>query len=286
MKYSLQRLVTTVVLFTATSLAAQCPIRVPATATLYLAGMPDGTIASEGAGDPPDVAPGQSPVLAPLVLLEAGRPLTFAASGRVSHCPFGSFCFGLSGPDGALGSLTTHLRGPEHGISDIGAPFDSLVGVFLGADPPDTSEAPPGLDFSSPESLDYLVISPQLKQVFFIGDGRTSAGATQQVIVPVGATRLFLGTVDSWGWANNFGSFSVTISPSTNCQTGPIRVSEVEFCWPSESNTFYRVEYTPTTDNVTWLPLFTNIVGNGETMCIYDKVPRGRQGRFYRVVNE
>jgi hypothetical protein len=276
-------LILALLLLTAGSATGQCPVRVPGTATLYLAGLPDGTSASAGAEEPPDVAPNQSPILASLVSLNAGQPLTFAASGSVSHCSFGSFCFSPSGPDGS--GLTSHYGGAEHGISDIVAPYDALVGVFLGTERPDSSPAPAALDFSTPESLDYLTISPLLQQCFFIGDGRTSLGVTQQVVVPAGATRLFLGTVDWFGWANNYGSFSVTVSPSTNCHTESIRVSEVEFCWPSESDTLYRVEYSSALSSG-WLPLFTNIVGTGQIMCIYDKIVRGQGQRFYRAVDQ
>jgi hypothetical protein len=58
----------------------------------------------------------------------------------------------------------------------------------------------------------YSTISPQLKQPFFIGDGK--AGTVQQtVIAPAGATRLFLGSMDGSGWFNNTGSFSVDATP-------------------------------------------------------------------------
>src|SRR5262249_35830976 len=36
--------------------------------------------------------------------------------------------------------------------------------------------------------------------------------AVQQVVVPDGATRLFLGSMDGYGWYNNFGSFSVQVN--------------------------------------------------------------------------
>lgn len=41
----------------------------------------------------------------------------------------------------------------------------------------------------------------------------------QQVVVPAGATRLFLGTMDGFGWSNNIGSLDVQVTlipePST-----------------------------------------------------------------------
>jgi hypothetical protein len=275
-----------VFLMTTGQTRSACVIHVPGTASPYLAGLPIGTLASVGAEDPPDVAPGQSPVLVADLLLQPGTSLTFSASGHVSHCPAGSFCFGLSDPDGARGQVTSHWGGPEHGIADVVAPFDALVGVFLGSESPDASAAPAPLDFSTPESLEYLVLSPQLKQVFFIGDGATSLGATQQVVVPAGATRLFLGTIDLFGWANNVGGYSVSITSSnaTDCPASSIRVSEVEVCWPSQSNTLYTLEYRSDLTTNTWLQLSASIVADSSTTCVYDKVLRGEPQRFYRVV--
>lgn len=43
----------------------------------------------------------------------------------------------------------------------------------------------------------------------------------QQFIVPTGATRLFLGSGDAFGWYNNTGSFTVTVSSA-----GPASVPE------------------------------------------------------------
>ena len=56
------------------------------------------------------------------------------------------------------------------------------------------------------------VLSPDLKQVFFMGDGLTSGSAVQEIVAPVGATRLYLGTMDGFEWSNNTGAFEVTIA--------------------------------------------------------------------------
>lgn len=61
-------------------------------------------------------------------------------------------------------------------------------------------------------SRDFLTLSPQLKRVFFIGDGRTRRGDIQKFIVPSGATRLYIGIMDGYEWNNNNGKFDVTIS--------------------------------------------------------------------------
>ncbi|MCB1162483.1 hypothetical protein KDL67_07305, partial [bacterium] len=52
---------------------------------------------------------------------------------------------------------------------------------------------------------------PALKQTFFIGDGRTGSGEIQQVIVPAGATRLFLANMDSCEFLNNIGELHVVV---------------------------------------------------------------------------
>ncbi len=288
MKFHVQFLLGSVLvawLLNAGSAAGQCPLRVPGTSTLYLAGLPDGAWAMSGGFEGPDVAPVQSPVLAELVTVVAGQPLTITATGLVSHCPVGSSCFALHGPDGDAASVYPHQGGAENGISDIVAPFDALVGVFLGEGRPDATEAPVPLDFSTPESRDYLQLAPGLKQAFFIGDGRTSMGVMQQVIVPPQATRLYLGTVDLFGWANNYGSFTVAITPSADRPPSAIRASEIEFCWPSSADAVYTVQVRSSL-TMPWTALQTNLVGTGQTMCIFDKIPRGGQMRFYRAVTE
>ncbi|NTW78289.1 MAG: PEP-CTERM sorting domain-containing protein, partial [Syntrophaceae bacterium] len=100
----------------------------------------------------------------------------------------------------------------NNGISDILAPIDSLLGVFLGPGQPNFISAPGQLDFSSAASLDYLTLNPQLQQVFFMGDGITSGLLAQTIIAPTGATRLYLGTMDGYGWANNIGAFEITMT--------------------------------------------------------------------------
>lgn len=174
-------------------------ISVPGTSNPWLAGMPNGTISSFG-----DSAPGQSPVLATGLNLGLGGSLNFSVTGSVSNGP----CCALLGPDG--GSLESHLGGAENGIADVTAPLNALLGVFLDNTQPDSSGAPTSLDFTGGTSFPSL--APSLKQVFFIGDGLTGtgSGSVQSFVIPTGATRLFLGTMDGFEWNNNFGSFEVT----------------------------------------------------------------------------
>ncbi len=60
--------------------------------------------------------------------------------------------------------------------------------------------------------MDYTSISPELKQVFFIGDGKRNDGTLQQIVVPAGATRFYLGMHDNINWANNSGYYFVTVN--------------------------------------------------------------------------
>jgi hypothetical protein len=89
--------------------------------------------------------------------------------------------------------------------------YHGLLGVFLDDHAPAGNAAPGMLDFNPASARDYLTIFPELKQVFFIGDGLTEDGSAQQVMIPGGARRLFLGTMDGCCWNNNSGSFTVRI---------------------------------------------------------------------------
>ena len=185
---------------------------VPGTATPYLAGLPDGTQSTLGAPEPPDVAPNQSPVLVPGLTwpMPPNRALSFRASGGVLHYNGSP----VVPPDGTSGNIFGHWGGAEHGIADYRIPVNALVGLFLGADSPVATPAPARLDFTSAASRDYPLLEPLLKQVFFIGDGLTSGGQPQLVRPPTGATRLYLATVDSYGWWNNVGSITVSLNVS------------------------------------------------------------------------
>ena len=182
-------------------------VNVPGTSDPWLAGMPDGSLSNVGTPEPPDVAPAQSPVLVGGIV--PGIQLNWSATGSVGYYVGDA---GV-GPDGGSWSGT---HGAENGISDTSwVRIGSLLGVFLGPEQPDLNPAPAGLgiDFSLPANSNYLMLAPGLKQVFFMGDGVTDGGVAQTIVAPPGATRLFLGTFDTYGWANNPGSFDVAIAP-------------------------------------------------------------------------
>ena len=123
---------------------------------------------------------------------------SITAVGSWSHGPM------FSGPDGYGGGANpAHQEYIDLGISTVlNASRNALVGVFL-------TDATP-VAFSAPASLTFGVsdmTTPLLQQVFVIGS------SLDNITVPVGATRLFLGLHDGYEWNNNLGSVDVTVSP-------------------------------------------------------------------------
>jgi RHS repeat-associated protein len=184
------------------------PLNVPGTADIYLAGMADGSTASGGG----DTAPRQSPLLVTGLNLSVGETLMVTVpAGAVNNSSASPTM-----PDGN-GLFTAHTGGAENGISDVVAPTDALVGVFLGPNQPDGFTAPAPLDFSAAGDvsggIDYSTLSPQLQQVFFIGDGRTRFGDVQGIIVPPGAMRFYVGVMAAGATSGNYGSMAVVVQP-------------------------------------------------------------------------
>ncbi len=104
----------------------------------------------------------------------------------------------------------------EHGISDISAPLNSMLGVFLTSSQPDNpSTTAATLDYTTQTARDYTNLSPDLQQMFYAGTGQTSGGTQQEVTIPAGATRLFLGTMDGHEWSNNQGGYTATITQTS-----------------------------------------------------------------------
>ena len=191
--------------------------------------MPDGST-TYGFDLPDDVAPAESPVQVTGLPITFGETLTFGATGSVNNSDSPS---GLT-PDGdytnppQMYGYFWHTAGAENGISDVRVPMNSLIGVFLTNAQPNLSPAPSYLDFDIGSAtnnvaggIGYTSLTPEIAQVFFIGDGLTGqgSGVQQTISVPAGATRLFLGTMDGYYWGDNYGSFSVTVTaipePST-----------------------------------------------------------------------
>jgi Flp pilus assembly protein TadG len=177
----------------------------------WLAGMPSGSEASDD-----DYAPSQSP---PMVMnVTPGTVLTFTKiSGGVAH-------YSGETADTAAGDFTAlhnhndddPLNEPamQNGIGNITAPIDSLLGVFLTNNAPNTQSAPTAAqNINTSSAADQPTWSNiQLQEPFYIGNGVTSGGTTQTFVVPQGATQLYLGTMDGHQWSNNTGSFTATVT--------------------------------------------------------------------------
>ncbi len=116
---------------------------------------------------------------------------------------FGPPYFGPGG-NGAAGSNLTALDG----ISGYRGPQGPLTGVFLDNSIPSSGPPPATLDFTPGGlGIDFLTLSPLLRQIFYIGDGLTAGGVFQQFIAPAGATRLFLGIPDGFGFGGAPGAY-------------------------------------------------------------------------------
>jgi len=142
-----------------------------------------------------------------------GSDVTYYADGS-SDGSIAIYSDDAANPNLPQGSVTT--SGSEHGISNIATPINSVVGVFLntsgGQVPDDQGAPPPGLDYSTQTDRDYTSIEPDLRQSFYVGNGETSTGVQQTIVVPANATTLFLGTMDGHEWSNNQGGYHATIT--------------------------------------------------------------------------
>jgi hypothetical protein len=172
----------------------------------YLAGMSSGSEASwSNPANSPDYAPTNSPN-------QVSVSLTNATAITVTSVTGSTLNYGgtpSNGPTGVSSNVGDNYGGAENGISDANVPIGALVGVFLTNSQPSLSTAPASLDFSTSTEQNYTTISPQIQQVFYIGSGQTSSGQQQQIMVPSGATRLFVASWDFYQYNNNVGSFQI-----------------------------------------------------------------------------
>ena len=161
-----------------------------------------------------------------------GRVARFAATGQWFEAvgqPSDNF-----GPDG--GPYPVSNVNSWNRLAGMTGPANLwMVGLFLDNGLPAVA---PGrrsytsADYSLPSYSDIL-----LGQVFFIGDGLTGTGAgaglVQSFLVPDGATRLYLGTVDGYifqgdpgGYYNNTGTMNVSWDITSGSATTPSTVPE------------------------------------------------------------
>ena len=178
--------------------AATVIVTVNPTDNPFLAGAPDG-VTSVG-----DSAPAQSPTLA-LTGFDTSQAITFSAVGGFNNA--GGFI--ATGPDGgnlfAMAAARLGISGP------LNVPANGLVGVFLDDSVPGGT-APTQRN----DGVSFPSLSPLQRQIFWIGDGLTGngSGTVQTFFAPAGATRLYLGPSDGFGWFNNSGGATVTINYS------------------------------------------------------------------------
>lgn len=144
--------------------------------------------------------------LPPFIAVSPGdviRVLNPAVGGINFFNGLGPPFFGPGG-NGADGSDLTALDG----ISGYLGPEGPLTGVFLDGSIPSAGPAPSRLDFTtSGLGTNFLTLSPLLRQVFYIGDGVTSSSVFQEFIAPAGATQLFLGIPDGFGFDGPPGAY-------------------------------------------------------------------------------
>ena len=142
----------------------------------------------------------------PGVSISAGdivRVLDPATGGISFFNGFGGTIYGPEG-NGIPGSSSITSFG---GISGYLGTQGALVGVFLDNSIP-SGIAPPRLDFSlGGLGTDFLGLTPGLGQVFYIGNGVTSGNVFQEFTAPTGATRVFFGVSDAFGFNGAPGAF-------------------------------------------------------------------------------
>lgn len=257
--------------------AVTVTVSVPGVADPWLAGMPAGSHASSCADGNIDTAPANSPIQVVGLPIVQGSVLTFHATGGVANGPAPGSPLGP--PDGA-DIMVSH--GAENGMSSLAARLDSLIGVFLPADAPDTTPSPPSLSFTSPAEMNFATLSPKLKQPFFIGDGQRDDGSPQEILVPRGAKRLLLGVMDGCGYYNNSGAFEVEITQHTTASL-QIDVSEIVLSWSGEAGVAYQLQYRAAASDGPWFPLGEPVVSDGSVHTYLDKIADSTT-RVYRLI--
>jgi len=149
--------------------------------------------------------PGRGGVLpARITLKPGGGSLTFddvrGAIGCEGNASFGADGGTCAGPRTDLSSV-----GPISGIVAEGRTL-FLVGVFTSET---AGKAPKILKLENPAAFGFSEMNPAIGQTFFIGDGLTGTGtgAVQRFKIPPGATRLYLGFADGFGFVGAPGAY-------------------------------------------------------------------------------
>lgn len=185
-----------------TAASAQTAVTVSGTANIYGAGLAAPLASNSSCGT---ASNGTAPVLVSIPPGATSFSLT-SSSGTVACVDPGNVATSGDGP--CQGLTNTNITGENNlsGIVHSGSTM-FLMGVFLGASAP-VAPAPAGLSYTA-GNVNFASQSAQLQQVFFVGDGLTGSGtgATQQFVIPSGATRLFLGFADASSFQGASGCF-------------------------------------------------------------------------------
>jgi Flp pilus assembly protein TadG len=180
---------------------------IPASACPWLAGMPSTAIVANTGGNPTAATGALNASIE--FATSGGTPVRFANAGGSSTWDPGAGT-GSAGVEGD--STYIAAQAACNGINTTKAPINAMMGIFLNDNEPDLTGMAPILDFSTAASRDFTTLSPQLKQVFFIGDGLNSSGQLQTFNAPAGATRLFIAVMDEKGWWwDNVGTLTFTV---------------------------------------------------------------------------
>jgi Flp pilus assembly protein TadG len=198
----------------------------PAAGNIWLAGMPAGTLNQDFRPDNSTLwdyagttaTPKQSPLELDLGTFNATPGATMAFEGLSGTASYVSSAADndADGDENFLVSLgqtypTAVPNNSMNGIANVRAPIGAIMAVFLDDKGPNSGSTPSGLDFGTQAQRDYDTISPKLKQPFFVGDGKKSNGEVQHIVVPAGATRVFIGMMDAWQWNDNKGNFKFKV---------------------------------------------------------------------------
>lgn len=224
---SQQKEITATAIARVTSSASQ--IAPPASGNLWLSGMPDNTQTQNFRSDNSTVWDNNGTLASP-----KQRPLEFNLTNVGIHPGDTINLEGITGtatwnnttPSGTTNTadgdptyLVANGVAPaasvpstsSNGLSNARAPIGAVMAVFLDDNAPNLTAAPTNLDFGTDTARNYTSISPQLKQVFYIGDGKRSDGEAQTIVVPPHATRVFFGMMDAWQWNDNVGNFQTKL---------------------------------------------------------------------------
>ncbi len=242
--------------------------------------------------------PGTDGVMPPLVYFKSGSNqfLIFTSvSGSIDiGTATNGYEFGYNGPDGILNLPYNDSGNANEGISGFvdNNRIATMVGVFLDDTEP-ANPAPSSLDFSDTAiGHSFSSLAPQIRQVFFIGDGLTGIGSgNQQIfIVPPTATRLYLGIPDN-PYNDNSGSFTATFTISS---LSPVPAPYIESDGFTTNGTMqlqlsglagkdYVLQTSTNLSN--WISIGTN-VPVATPFYMFDLAATNFPSRFYRALQQ